>query len=204
MASILSFNEYSVREAKGKSAVMTFGRFNPMTIGHEKLVDKVASIAKKKASEAMLFPSHSQDKKKNPLNITDKIKYLTTFFPSVKVMKEDAAKTPFTALKYLSDKGYTDVVMVVGSDRVKEFEEKIKPYIKHSDPAKSYEFDAFAVVSAGERDPDAEGSSGASGTKMREYAATDDFESFASYLPSKSNPTTAKKLFNLVKKGMNA
>ena len=187
-------------EAKGKGAVFTFGRFNPPTTGHAKLVDRLQKVAKG-YGDALLFSSHSNDKVKNPLTHKDKIKYLRAFFgKQVNVIDADV-KQIFQILTFLHDKGYTRIRMVVGSDRVKEFDNIIKKYNSVKGRHGFYKFDEIQIVSAGERDPDADDVSGMSASKMREFAEKGDFESFKEGVP-KTGQRFAQKLYKSIRKGM--
>ena len=187
-------------EAKGKGAVFTFGRFNPPTTGHAKLVDRLQKVAKG-YGDALLFSSHSNDKVKNPLTHKDKIKYLRAFFgKQVNVVDADV-KQIFQILTFLHDKGYTKIRMVVGSDRVKEFDAIIKKYNSVKGRHGFYKFDEIQIVSAGERDPDADDVSGMSASKMREFAEKGDFESFKDGVP-KTGQRFAEKLYKSIRKGM--
>jgi len=190
-----------LKEQKLKSAVFTFGRFNPPTIGHEKLVDKLNSVARSFGGDPILFASHSNDKMKNPLAHRDKIKYLKAFFGrKVKVMDVDARQV-FQILVFLYDQGYRRLGMVVGSDRVKEFDTIIKKYNSVKGRHGFYNFEDIQVVSAGERDPDADDVSGMSASKMREYAEKGDFESFKKGVPSQGK-NQAEKLYKDIRRGM--
>lgn len=187
-------------EAKGKGAVFTFGRFNPPTTGHAKLVDRLQKVAKG-YGDALLFSSHSNDKVKNPLTHKDKIKYLRAFFgKQVNVVDADV-KQIFQILTFLHDKGYTKIRMVVGSDRVREFDTIIKKYNSVKGRHGFYKFDEIQIVSAGERDPDADDVSGMSASKMREFAEKGDFESFKEGVP-KTGQRFAQKLYKDIRKGM--
>lgn len=189
---------------KKKVAVFAFGRMNPPTVGHEKLIDKLLSVAKAKNATPFLFVSHTQDAKKNPLNSKQKIKYIKLGVPRVSkyVVYDTSIRTPFEALRHIEKLGYTDAVMIAGADRVPEFKKNIGAYINHPDPEKSFNFDSFDVVSAGERDPDSEGVTGISASKMREFAVKNDFESFSKGAPSGLSPQFAKDMFNDIRKGM--
>jgi nicotinic acid mononucleotide adenylyltransferase len=147
-------------EAKTKPVVFTFGRFNPITKGHAKLIDFI--VKKSRGGTGMVFTSQSQDSNKNPLGYNQKIKYLKKFFPKATIVKNTSLRTPFEILKWLSDEGYKDVTMVVGGDRVDEFDKQIRKYVKHTDPTKSYDFDNFNVLNAGAR------KKGESGSDMRQ------------------------------------
>ena len=187
-----------------KSVVLTFGRFNPPTMGHEQLIKTVIKVAKAYGgAEHRIYTSMSTDSKKNPLPYVKKIKFLRKAFPSVNIIEDTDVITVFHALKKLSNDGYKKVILVVGSDRVKEFDRSIRRYINHSDKSKAYYFDEFKVVSAGERDPDAEGVSGMSASKMRGFVAQNDLESFMLGVPSRMPKRDAISMFNNLKRHMN-
>jgi len=120
-------------------------------------------------------------------------------FKGANIIDDDSIKNPFAMMKQLSDEGYKKVILVVGGDRVSAFDKQIRPYIGHKDPKKRYEFDEFKVVSAGERDPDAEGIEGMSASKMRAAVEAGDFESFQGGV---GNKAVAKQLYNALKKAM--
>ena len=191
-------------EEKGDTAIFTFGRFNPPTLGHEKLVIAVANVARREGGEYFVYPSHTQDPKKNPLDQTTKVKYMKKMFSKHKEnIITSTAKNALEVASELQDKGYTNLVMVVGSDRVKDFQNLLDRY--NGDETKAhgfYDFDTIKVVSAGERDPDAEGVSGMSASKMRQSAVEGDFKTFRSGIPSSLNDKDTKKMFNDIRKGM--
>ena len=137
-----------------KTIVFTFGRMNPPTSGHELLVSKLKKTALRKSADVAIYLSQSQDPKKNPLSYLDKVRYAKVAFgPIVKVSK---ARTVIEVLKELDTK-YDNIIMVVGSDRVQNFEQLLNKYNQ-----KEYTFDSIEVVSAGARDPDADDVSGMS------------------------------------------
>ena len=191
-------------EEKGDTAIFTFGRFNPPTLGHEKLVIAVANVARREGGEYFVYPSHSQDPKKNPLDQTTRVKYMKKMFPKHKEnIIISTGKTALEIASELHDKKYTNLVMVVGSDRVKEFQSMLDRYNGDENKAHGfYDFDTIKVVSAGERDPDAEGVSGMSASKMRQSAVEGDFKTFRSGIPSSLNDKDTKKMFNDIRKGM--
>ncbi len=196
--------EVRLVEAPTKGVVFMFGRFNPPTLGHEKMVKRAVQVAKRAGiREVRLYPSFTQDRKKNPLPHREKVKWLSKFFKGVKVINSTDARTPFAAARQISDQGFKRVIMVTGGDRAKEFQSQISKYIKHKDPDKSFEFDEFSVVSAGQRDPDAEDASGMSASKLRALAAAGDFDSFSKGLPSLATESDAGKLFDAIRRGMN-
>tara|TARA_Y100001973_G_scaffold63567_3_gene92996 strand:- start:5038 stop:8832 length:3795 start_codon:yes stop_codon:yes gene_type:complete len=180
-----------------KKIVFTFGRFNPPTTGHLLLATKVKEEARRRGAEHAIFGSSSTDKKKNPLSPRDKQKYMKKVLKGFNVSVDAKANTPFVLLKKLSDAGYTDVTMVVGGDRVAEFQKQIPKYI-----GKEYMFTNFEVVSAGDRDPDAEGVEGMSASKMRGAAAEGNYQAFLLGLPTHMSERDTKGLFAAVQKGM--
>tara|TARA_R110000851_G_scaffold166275_4_gene311542 strand:+ start:3029 stop:6835 length:3807 start_codon:yes stop_codon:yes gene_type:complete len=180
-----------------KKIVFTFGRFNPPTTGHLLLATKVKEEARRRGAEHAIFGSSSSDKKKNPLSPRDKQKYMQKVLKGFNVSVDAKANTPFVLLKKLSDAGYTDVTMVVGGDRVAEFQKQIPKYI-----GKEYMFTNFEVVSAGDRDPDAEGVEGMSASKMRGAAAEGNYQAFLLGLPTTMSERDTKGLFAAVQKGM--
>jgi len=187
-----------LKEGKDKGVVFTFGRFNPPTTGHAKLVDKL----KKESSggyQVMLFTSHSNDPKKNPLSHKDKIKYLQKFFG--RIVANVAARTVFDICNELQKQNYNRVKMVVGSDRVKEFEMLLKKYNGVKARHGYYKFDDIQIVSAGERDPDADDVSGMSASKLRALAEQGDFEAFSKGVPTR-NKKDIENLYKDIRKGM--
>lgn len=178
-----------------KKAVFSFGRVNPPTSGHEKLVNKIREVAKRESATPFLFVSHSQDKKKNPLTYTQKSYFLKKAFGDV--FKQSKSKTVIQILQELEKEGYTDVIMVVGSDRKGEFESLVSRY-----NGKDYQFDSIDVVSAGERDPDASDVSGMSASKLRELAVRGEFGEFEEGVPSKLSSRDKQQLYKDVRNGM--
>lgn len=182
-----------VAEQAGSAVVLTFGRFNPPTSGHQKLVEAVKRIAASKKAKPLVYLSHSQDSKNNPLSYKDKMTYAREAFGDL--MHVSKAKTIIEALKEL-EKTYKNVTVVVGSDRVNEFNTLLNKY-----NGKEYNFDSIVVESAGERDPDAEGVAGMSASKMRQAVQENDMKTFKSGLPTKLK-SSAKEIFNLIKMEM--
>ena len=180
------------------SVSITFGRFNPPTVGHEKLLDKVAKEAKTSGGEYRIYPSRSEDPKKNPLDAGTKVKYMRMAYPdhANSIVDNPDMRTIFDVLAALDSDGYSSVNIVVGGDRVSEFNSLAQKY-----NGDLYTFDEIKVVSAGDRDPDAEGVEGMSASKMRAFAASGDLESFTEGVPG-GNAAIAKRLMNEVRKGM--
>ncbi len=186
-------------EQNTKEITFTFGRFNPPTIGHQKLLDKVASMAR--GGDYRIYASQSQDPKKNPLSYRDKIKFMREMFPKhARAIREDTeVKNALDVLFKLYKEGYTDVNFVVGSDRVPAFQ-FLKKYNGVEAKGNFYKFDTINIVSAGERDPDADDVvSAMSASKLREAAANGEYSEFGKGMPRRYN---YKNLFNAVRKGM--
>ncbi len=177
-----------------KKVVFTFGRMNPITNGHGKLVKKVQSVAKANRADPHVYLSHTQDSKKNPLNYKTKLNYAKSAFGNV--VKQSNDKTVINILKSLQ-KNYSDVVMVVGSDRVNEFKKLLDKY-----NGKDFKFKTVDVVSSGDRDPDAEGVTGMSASKLRDLAVKDKYTEFKMGLPNLREPKM-QQIFKDVRKGMN-
>ena len=188
-----------VEKTKGTLTV-AFGRFNPPTIGHQQLMDVAAQAASgDDGGEYLIFPSRSQDKKKNPLDPDTKIEYMQKFYPAHadKIMNDANTRTIFDVLKMAHNDGYTNVRIVGGSDRVKEFEKLSNNY-----NGQLYAFDNIEVLSSGERDPDAKGVEGMSASRMRLAAAEGDFNKFREGLPSDLKRSEAKELFDVLRGAM--
>ena len=184
-------------EQQTKKVSFTFGRFNPPTTGHEKLIKALAA----QGGTIMVFPSQTQDPKKNPLPFPKKVAYMRKMFPRyAKNIIVSKARQVFEISNILYDQGYTDVTMVVGSDRVKEFETLLNKYNGKKGTHGFYDFNSIKVVSAGDRDPDADDVSGMSASKMRAAAGENDYDSFKKGLPSGFKQ--GEKLFKDVRNGM--
>lgn len=175
-------------------ATFTFGRFNPPTTGHKKLVDAVVNHAKKNGGKHYIFLSHTQDSKKNPLSHEQKVGFAKKMFPKANVVSSPEHKTIIHVMKHLQDQGHNHVTMVVGDDRVDEMHKLL-----HSYNGKEYNFKHIEVKSAGHRDPDAEGTEGMSASKQREHAKAGDFKEFSKGVPVKKH---AKELYTAVRKGL--
>jgi len=183
-------------EAPGKTAALAFGRLNPPTIGHAKLVDAITA----QDGDHYLFLSQTQKPKTDPLDFATKMKLAKQFFPSINIGHQ-AVRTPVQALEQLQSLGYTDVIFIAGSDRVDGFQKLFDTYNGQPDKTGKvpFKFKSIRVVSAGERDPDADGAEGMSASKMRAAAAAGDLESFAQGAPDKK---LAKTMYDAVRKGM--
>ena len=178
-------------EADGKTAVFAFGRMNPPTIGHKKLVDKMAGYP----GDHFLFLSHTQKPKTDPLSFAEKVFFAQKSFGSNITVGNKDVKTIIQAMQHLQAQGYNEVVYVAGSDRVESFTKLLNTY-----NGKDYEFDSIDVISAGERDPDAEGAEGMSASKLKAAAVEDDFETFKQGVAG--DERLAQMMFNKVRAGM--
>tara|TARA_Y100000385_G_scaffold291685_1_gene371345 strand:- start:3193 stop:4452 length:1260 start_codon:yes stop_codon:yes gene_type:complete len=195
------FSEYLVEEEK--VGYLVFGRMNPPTIGHGKLLDKLAAVAGR--APYRIYLSQSNDKKDNPLTYSDKVKFARKMFPrhARSIIIDKKVITPFHALSAMYDAGFKKVIMIAGSDRVKEYDLRLNKYNGKKGNHGFYNFDGgVKIVSAGQRDPDGKGAEGASGTKQRGYAQSNDFTAFSQGLSKAISNPDAKKMFNAVRNGM--
>ena len=186
-----------VEKTKG-TLTIAFGRFNPPTTGHEKLLDKVASSSDN--SDYIIVPSRSQDAKKNPLDPDTKVSVMQKMFPKHKnnIVNDKNNRTIFDVLKKAHTDGYTNVRILGGADRVKEFEKLTSDY-----NGKLYNFDNVEVMSAGARDPDSEDVTGMSASKQRKAAAEGDIKAFMKGVPKSLSQKDAEELFKKIRKAMN-
>jgi hypothetical protein len=198
---INSFSQFLVEETK--LVYFTFGRMNPPTIGHEKLLDKLAANARS-SFPYKIYLSQSQDQKKNPLQYREKIKIARKMFPkhARQIIMDPKIKNVFDVMAKLYNEGFRRVVMVVGSDRVNEFDILLNKYNGKKGKHGFYNFERIQTISAGERDPDADGAEGMSASKMRSAASENDFTSFSQGLPKVISNADAKSIYNSVRKGM--
>ena len=186
-------------DAPAETITVAFGRFNPPTVGHGKLLS-----AAKKASvggDLKIYPSRTQDPKKNPLDPDMKISYMKKMFPDYKenIVNDDEMKSIFNVLTTASEQGYKNVNIVVGSDRQSEFDNLAQKY-----NGDLYDFEQINVISAGVRDADAEGVEGMSASKMRKAVVDDDFAAFRRGTPKELDDGDTQALFDAVRSGMGA
>ena len=188
--------ELFLREDDRSTAVFAFGRFNPPTIGHQKLLDKVISMAKQVNGKGYIFLSQKQNNKTDPLSFKEKQDYLKMFYPQLAI-GDAGVKTIIQALQKIQAEGRTRIVMVAGSDRVMEFQKLLNQYNGKPDKQGNdlYKFDSIDVVSAGERDPDQEGASGASASKARELANKGQEHEFSKII---LGGNSGKKLYDII------
>ena len=190
-----------IKEAVGKHIVFTFGRFNPPTIGHQKLIDKLARVP---ADDYKVFVSKSEDPKKNPLQYNIKVAYMKKMFSrhSDKISHASNIRNVFDILVELYRQNVDEITMVVGSDRTREFDLLLNKYNDVKSRHGYYKFTKINIVSAGQRDPDEEGATGMSSSKMRDAALKKDLKSFKLGLPRTLTDRDAQALFQMVRKGM--
>ena len=200
MSQVPSFSQYLVEETR--EVFFTFGRMNPPTIGHGKLMNTMSAKAGKNPYKVYL--SHSQDARKNPLSYEQKIKHSRKMYPkhARSIIKDKKLRNVFEVASSLYDQGFNRVTMVVGADRITEFETLLNKCNGVKGRHGFYNFEKINIVSAGDRDPDAEGVEGMSASKQRENAKRNDFTTFSQGVPSSMNNRDAKQLFNDVRKGM--
>jgi predicted kinase len=197
----MKFSDF-LREQKEKHAVLAFGRMNPITSGHEKLVNKVKDIADSVGGSHHIVLSHSQDAKKNPLTAAQKVKHAKRAFPGANfTAASKEAPTFFDHAEKLHKQGVTHLHMVGGSDRTDEYHRLLHKYNGTHEGAR-FNFKSIKVHSAGERDPDAEGTTGISASKMREHATKSNYKEFKKGAPSSMSDEHVKHMYNDVRKGM--
>ena len=176
---------------------VAFGRFNPPTVGHGKLL----SAAKKAAAggDLKIYPSRTQDPKKNPLDADMKISFMKKMFPDYKedIINDEEMKSIFNVLTTAGEKGYKNVNIVVGSDRQSEFDNLAQKY-----NGDLYNFDKINVISAGVRDADSSGVEGMSASKMRKAVVDNDFAAFRKGTPKELDDGDTQALFDAVRSGM--
>jgi len=197
-----SFKQFII-EQKNEEAFFTFGRMNPPTVGHGKLVSVLASKAGR--NPFFVYLSHSQDAKKNPLTYDQKVKHVRKMFPkhSKNIILDKQVKNAMDIATNLHNKGFSKITMVVGADRISEFDTLLNKYNGVKARHGFYDFKEIAVISAGDRDPDAEGVAGMSASKQRANVAGGDFDTFSKGVPNTMTKSDTKKLFDDLRSGMN-
>jgi|TARA_R100000455_G_scaffold16779_2_gene8107 phosphopantetheine adenylyltransferase len=188
--------EETPKKTEEKDVTIVFGRFNPPTIGHKLVLDKASSLP----GDYVVYPSRSNDPQKNPLDPSEKTEMMKKMFPkhASSIVNDDSIRTIFDALKVADDQGYTNVNIVVGSDRISEFDSLAQKY-----NGEMYNFEEINTISAGERDEEESGVGGMSASKMRKAAAEDDFDSFRKGIPEEMDDKDVRSLLNLLRKRMN-
>jgi hypothetical protein len=181
---------------KANKLVFAFGRFNPPTIGHGKLMSKVITEARKNNANHIVYASASTDKRSNPLDVNTKVKFMKKMFPKNNIKAAGRTERTFMEVLKFYDKMYGEIIMIAGSDRVGEFQKLANKY-----NGKDYNYKSIKLISSGERDPDAEGIIGMSASKMRDMAKNGDSKNFKKGVPNLSD-SESSELFNAVRKGM--
>ena len=181
---------------KANTLVFAFGRFNPPTIGHAKLMSRVITEARKNNANHIVYASASTDRRSNPLDVNTKVKFMKKMFPQNNIKAAGGNQRTFIEILKFFNRMYGNIVMIAGSDRINEFQKLSDKY-----NGKDYNYKSIKLVSSGERDPDAEGVIGISASKMREMAKKNDYNSFKKGVVRLSD-TDTRALFNAVKKGM--
>ena len=194
---VMTMQPAEVEKTKG-TLTIAFGRFNPPTTGHEKLLDTVASSSDD--DDYMIVPSRSQDQKKNPLDADTKVSVMQKMFPKHKnkIVNDANNRTIFDVLKKAHTDGYANVRIVGGGDRVKEFDKLANDF-----NGKLYQFDNLEVMSAGDRDPDSDDVTGMSASKQRKAAAENDIKTFMKGVPKSLSQKDAEQLFKKIRTAMN-
>tara|TARA_B100000427_G_scaffold32472_1_gene23692 strand:+ start:162 stop:707 length:546 start_codon:yes stop_codon:yes gene_type:complete len=178
-----------------KTCHFTFGRFNPPTIGHEKLIKAVSSYAG--SGDYLIYPSQTFKKPNNPLPYEYKVEIMQKMFPWAKIETEACCNTIIKVAQDMMMKEYTDIVMVVGSDRVADFDKLLQ-----KQNSIDYAFKTIKVISAGDRDPDGDGAAGMSASKMREAAKEVKTSEFIKGIPDTLDTNEKMELMQKVRSGM--
>lgn len=185
-------------EEEVKHVAFCFGRMNPPTLGHEKLMDAVAAVG----GDYKIFPSRTQDKKENPLDAETKIRFLRQLFPqhAGNIVDDANLNTIGKVCSYLYEQGYSHATFVAGDDRLTVMSKLIKDYNNVEGKAHGfYNFETLDFVSSGPRDPDSPGVEGMSASKARAAAANNDLQAFAE---ATGAGELAEEMFYAVRKGM--
>ena len=185
------------------TAVFVFGRFNPPTIGHEKLINAVIAVNQREGGTALIYGSHTQDSRKNPLTHKQKFKWLIKMFQRMKKSLQSKAteKDVMEIAAELNGK-HNKLIMIAGSDRVLEFKSLLNSYNGVDSKHGFYKYEEIEVISAGERDPDADGASGMSASKMRKAATQGDFDAFQMGASDELTVKDKRNMMNDVRKGL--
>ena len=185
------------QKGEGETLTTAFGRFNPPTVGHEKLLGAARKAAA--GGQLKIYPSRSSDPKKNPLDPDMKISYMKKMFPDYEeeIVNDAEMRSIFDVLKTADEDGFDNVNIIVGADRQSEFENLAQKY-----NGELYDFDLIRVISAGVRDSDAEGVEGMSASKLRKAVQDDDFDTFRRGTPKGLKDADAQAVFDAVRTGM--
>jgi len=196
MKTFPSFKNY-VKEDLDRGVVLFWGRCNPPTIGHEAVFNFGASLANKNNWPFKIYVTHTKDNKKNPLSYDDKVEFLKSIFPRYKKYVVESDLRNITNVLQSLQNDFANIILVTGGDRVDYFQNIFDKY-NHID----YNFKSLKAVSSGVRDPEADGISGMSSSKMREFVKTNAFDDFTNGLPSSTSPAISKKMFTKISQGL--
>jgi hypothetical protein len=196
----LQKKDNSQSETQGKAIVVVLGRFNPPGKAHENLIKFGATNAKSNQMDFKIYPSRIKDPNTNPLDPTTKIKYMQAMYPEYSDYIVDSADTNtiFDVLSSLYGDGYKNVKVVVGSDRVGEFQS-----LAHRGQGQDYEFDNIEVIPASVKDPDSDSGGSGSSAQLRAYVAQGNYNAFSANIPQSMKRAEKEQLFNALTKAMN-
>ena len=206
---MIAFNQFFTEQTKdGKTAVFAYGRFNPPSIGHLKLIEKVISVAQNNNADYFIIPSHQSsikrtlsDYQKNPLSLEDRISLLKHMVNDPKTVVSFGT-TFINALKELQKLGCTNIIQIAGSDREKDFTDLVNRYngLPNKEGEIPFQFNTYKVVSSGQRDPDSEGVEGISASKLRGLAAAGNYEKFKKGMASSVPEILMLKAYKQIRK----
>lgn len=184
-----------------RKIVLAFGRFNPPTIGHQKLIEACESVANKNNCDYKIYVSNSVDSAKNPLKTSDKLWFMHQMFPkhADHIFADTEILNPFLLLA-MYNKDYDEVIFVAGSDRVSNYESQFNKHM--NGPTATFYYSSLVIQSSGERDADSEGATGMSASKMRAAAESMDLISFRKGIPKTLKRPEMMMLYNAVREGM--
>lgn len=194
-----TFKCYFIEQIEDKTAVIAYGRYNPPTVGHQKLIDVVKETALRNNADGFIAPSHTQDSVKNPLSYSEKEEILQKIADDINIT--DRGKTLISLLQFLQEQGYNKIIHVAGGDRIPEFQKLIDTY--NGKPDKKgvipFSFSSYKFISAGERDPDSDGVEGMSASKLRQLAKEGNIESFMEGMPNKVPNDIKQKTYEKIR-----
>ena len=198
---MITFKKYFT-ESVGKRAVIAYGRYNPPTIGHEALVNKVREVSAREDADGFIIPTHSHDNKKNPLTFKEKASILNKMIEgnsNVVILEE--GKTLISLLQHLQSRGYTHIIHIAGSDRIPEFEGLVGRYNNTPDTKGNipFAFRDYQFESSGDRDPDSEGVEGMSASKLRQLAIDGNVEEFKQGMSDRVDDLQKEETFNIIR-----
>ena len=202
-----SFKQFFTEKENEKAVAFAYGRFNPPTIGHEKLINTVVQTAKANGADYFIIPSKSSakqtpaERKKNPLSLEERTNILKHVVPNPDAVVDFGA-TFVDALKKFQEMGYTKVYHIAGSDREQSFMIPVNKYNGKPDQSGNipFQFDSYSFVSAGQRDPDSEGVEGMSASKLRQLAIEGDYETFETGMSKEVPEDLKKQAFETIRK----